>query len=78
MFRKEFPKEDMREVARYKWIEAKNDPTTQSFGDFLNDVQKLAKQTYGDEADKCIKMFLFGRKTISQHSIGTNNGQQRR
>ena len=61
LFGNEFAKEDMREVARYKWNEAKYDPTTQTFGDFLKDLKKIAKQAYGDEADKCIKMFLFGK-----------------
>ena len=54
----------MREVARYKWNEAKYDPTTQTFGDFLKNLKKIAKQAYGDEADKCIKMFLFGKLPI--------------
>ena len=54
----------MREVARYKWNEAKYDPTTQNFGDFLKDLKKIAKQAYGDEADKCIKMFLFGKLPV--------------
>ena len=64
LLRKEFAKEDMREVARYKWNEAKYDPTTQTFGDFLKNLEKIAKQAYGDEADKCIKMFLFGKLPI--------------
>ena len=64
LFRKEFAKEDMREVARYKWNEAKYDPTTQTFGDFLKNLKKIAKQAYGHEADKCIKMFLFGKLPI--------------
>ena len=64
LFRKEFAKEDMREVARYKWNEAKYDPTTQSFEDFLKDLKKIAKQAYGDEADKCIKMYLFGKLPV--------------
>ena len=64
LFRKEFAKEDMREVARYKWNEAKYDPTTQTFGDFLKNLKKIAKQAYGDKADKCIKMFLFGKLPV--------------
>ena len=64
IFRKEFAKEDMREVARYKWNEDKYDPTTQTFGDFLKDLKKIDKQAYGDEADKCIKMFLFGKLPV--------------
>ena len=61
LFREEFAKEDMREVARYNWNEAKYDPTTQTFGDFLKDLKKIAKQANGDEAEKCKKMFLFGK-----------------
>ena len=64
LFRKEFAKEDMGEVARYEWNEAKYDPTTQTFGDFLKDLKKIAKQACGDEADKCIKMFLFGKLPV--------------
>ena len=64
LFRKEFAKEDMREVARYKWNEAKYDPTTQTFGDFLKNLKKIANQAYGDETDKRIKMFLFGKLPI--------------
>ena len=64
LFRKEFAKQDSREVARYKWNEAKYDPTTQTFGDFLKDLKKIAKQAYGDEADECIKMFLFGKLPV--------------
>ena len=54
----------MREVARYKWNEGRYDPTTQKFGDFQKDLKKIAKQAYGDEADKCIKMFLFGKVPV--------------
>ena len=64
LFRKEFAKEDMREVARYKWNEAKYDPTTQTFGDFLKDLKKIAKHAYSDDAVKCIKMFLFGKLPV--------------
>ena len=54
----------MREVVGYKWNEAKYDPTTQTFGDFLKNLKKIAEQAYGNEADKCIKMFLFGKLPI--------------
>ena len=55
----------MRETVRYKWNEAKYIPTTQSFGDFLKDLKKLAKQAHGDEADKSIKLFLFGKLSVN-------------
>ena len=64
LFRKEFAKEDLKEVARYKWDQARYDPTTETFSDFLKNLKKTAKQTFGDEADKIIKMFLFGKLPV--------------
>ena len=64
LFRKEFAKEDLKEVARYKWDEARYDPTTETFGDFLESLKKTAKQAFGNEADKDIKMFLFGKLPV--------------
>ena len=66
----------MREVARYKWNEAKYDPTTQTLGEFLKDLKKIAKQANGNEADKCIRMFLF--KAANKYTARTDDGQQRR
>ena len=48
-------------MARYKWDQARYDPTTETFSDFLKNLKKTAKQAFGDEADKIIKMFLFGK-----------------
>ena len=64
LFRKEFAKEDLKEVARYKWDQARYDPTTETFGDFLKSLKKTAKQAFGIEADKVIKMFLFGKLPV--------------
>ena len=64
LFRKEFAKEDLKEVARYKWDQARYDPTTKTFSDFLKNLKKIAKQAFGDEADKIIKMFLFGKLPV--------------
>ena len=64
LFRKEFAKEDLKEVARYKWDQARYDPTTETFSNFLKNLKKTAKQAFGDEADKIIKMFLFGKLPV--------------
>ena len=64
LFRKEFAKECFKEVARYKWDQARYDPTTETFGDFLKSLKKTAKQVSGNEADKVIKMFLFGKLPV--------------
>ena len=63
-FRKEFAKDDLKEVARYRWNEAKYDPATESFSDFVKNLKKIAKQAFGTEADKCIQMFLFGKLPV--------------
>ena len=63
LFRKEFAKEDLK-VDRYKWDQARYDPTTETFSDFLKNLKKTAKQAFGDEADKIIKMFLFGKLPV--------------
>ena len=64
LFRKEFAKEDLKEVARYKWDQARYDPTTETLSDVLKNLKKTAKQAFGDEADKIIKMFLFGKLPV--------------
>ena len=64
LFRKEFAKEDLKEMARYKWDQARYGPTTETFSDFLKNLKKTAKQALGDEADKIIKMFLFGNLPV--------------
>ena len=64
LFRKEFAKEDLKEVARYKWDQARYDPTTETFGDFPKNLKKTAKQAFGNEADRIIKMFLFGKLPV--------------
>ena len=64
LFRNEFAKEDLKEVARYKWDQARYDPTTETFGYFLKNLKKTAKQAFGNEADRVIKMFLFGKLPV--------------
>ena len=64
MFQKEFAKEDLKEKARYNWGQARYDPTTETFGDFLKSLKKTAKQAFGNEADKVIKTFLFDKLPV--------------
>ena len=64
LFRKEFAKEDLQKVARYKWDQARYDPTTETFGDYLKSLKKTAKQAFGNEADNVIKMFLIGKLPV--------------
>ena len=77
LFRKEFAKEDLKEVARYKWDQARYDPTTETFGDFLKRLKKTAKQAFGNEADRVIKMFLFGKLPVDiQQELTMTNKEE--
>ena len=77
LFRKEFAKEDLKEVARYKWDQARYDPTTETFGDFLKRLKKTAKQVFGNEADNVIKMFLFGKLPVEiQQELTMSNKEE--
>ena len=50
-FNKEYAKEDLEEVSKYKLDQMRYDPTKESFADFLSRYKKLAIQAYGDEAN---------------------------
>ena len=64
LFRKEFAKEGLNEVARYKWDQARYDPTTETFSYCLKSLKKTAKQVFRNEADNVIKMLLFGKLPV--------------
>ena len=42
-------------------------PPQKPFGDFFKSLKKTAKQAFGDEADKVIKTFLFGKAPVEIH-----------
>ena len=63
LFRKEFAK-DLKVVGRYKWDQARYDPTSETISDFVKNLKKSAKQDFGTEADKVIKTFLFGELPV--------------
>ena len=46
-FKKEYAKEDLKEVAKYKFDQMRYDPSTQTFNDFLNKFKNVAKQAFG-------------------------------
>ena len=51
-FPKQFTKDDLKEVARYKSDQAKNDPTTETFSHFLERLKVIAKQILKYRATK--------------------------
>ena len=63
-FSKEYAKEDLKEVSKYKFDQMRYDPTTESFADFLTKFKKLAKQAFGDKANDIAETFLFAKLPI--------------
>ena len=61
----------MKEEARYKENETKYDPANETFGDFLKNLKKTAKQVFGDKEER---HFLVWQETYKD-STGTNNGK---
>ena len=72
-FRKELTKDDLEEVVRYKWDQAKYDPTLETFSDFLKRQKVIRKQTFLDNAVKFIQAFLFGKLLINIQQDLKNN-----
>ena len=71
LLRKKFAKKYLNEVVRYKLDQRRHDHTPKTFGDFLKSLKKTAKQAFGTEADKVIKMFLFGKFPVEIHQVLT-------
>ena len=72
--RKEFITDDLKEDARYKWDQAKYDPTAGNFFDLLERLKFTAKQVYQDNAAKFIQTILFETLPISiQQDIKNHN-----
>ena len=63
-FSKEYAKEDLKEVSKYKFDQMRYDPTTESFADFLTKFKKLAKQAYGEKANDIAETFSFAKLPI--------------
>ena len=51
-------------MANYNLDQARYDSITETFGGFLKRLKKNAKQAFGDEADKVIKLSLFGNVPV--------------
>ena len=64
-FKKDFTKDDLKEVASYKWDQAKYDPTVETSSDFLKRFKVIAKAAFQDNAANFIQIFLFKKLPIS-------------
>ena len=67
-FKKEYAKEDVKEVAKYKFDQMRYDPTAETFNDFLNKFKKVAKQAFGDKSSDITVTFLFAKLPVQMQN----------
>ena len=67
-FKKEYAKEDLKEVAKYKFDQMRYDPTAETFNDFLNKFKKVAKQAFGDKSSDITETFLFAKLPVQMQN----------
>ena len=63
-FKKEYAKEELSEVSKFKFDQLRYDPTTESFSKFLANYKKVAKEAYGEKAQGIVQTFLFAKLPI--------------
>ena len=67
-FKKEYAKEDLKEVAKYKFDQMRYDLSTETLNDFLNKFKKLAKQAFGDRSSDITETFLFAKLPVHKQN----------
>ena len=67
-FKKEYRKEDLKEVAKYQFDQMRYDPTAETFNDFLNKYKEVAKQAFGDKSSNITKTFLFAKLPVQMQN----------
>ena len=67
-FKKEYAKEDLKEVAKYKFDQMRSDSTAETFNDFLNKYKKVAKQAFGDKSSDITETFLFAKLPVQKQN----------
>ena len=67
-FKKEYAKEDLKEVAKNKFDQMRYDPSAETFNDFLNKFKKVAKQAFGDKSSDLTETFLFTKLPVQMQN----------
>ena len=67
-FKKEYAKEDLKEVAKYKFDQMRYDPSVETFNGFLNKFKKVAKQPFGDRSSDITATFLFAKLPVQMQN----------
>ena len=78
-FRKKLTKNDLKEVVRYKWDQARHDPTAGTSSELHKWLKIIAKQVLEDNAGQYIQTFFFDKLPISiqQESMNSNKEDAR-
>ena len=63
-FKKEYAKEELSEVSKFKFDQLRYDPAPESFSTFLANYKKIAKQAYGEKTQEIVQTFLFAKLPI--------------
>ena len=72
---KEFEKDNVKEVARYKWDQPKYDPNAETFSDILERLQVITKQAFQENAGQYIQLYsLESRQQQSSRNSWTKQG----
>ena len=81
-FRRKYVKPQSRATARMKWQKLVFDPRQQKFNDFLDEMHKLAKEAYGEDAQRTIEQSIYAklptnlRKTVNQAQLEDGTYEQ--
>ena len=67
-FKEEYAKEDLKEVAKYKFDQMRYDPSAENFNDFLNKLKKVAKQAFGEKSSDITETFLFAKLPVQMQN----------
>ena len=77
-FKKEYAKEDLKEVVNDKFDQMRYDSTTETFNDFLNENKKVVKQAFDDRSADITQTFLFAKLPVHMLNELAIAGETRR
>ena len=61
VFNKEYAKEDLEKMSKYKFDQMRYDPISEWFTEFLTKFKKTAKQAYGEKVSEIAETFMFDK-----------------
>ena len=81
MFRKKYVKPQSMATAKHKFQQLVFNPVNQKLIDFLDELQKLAKDAFGDAAQAIIDQFIYAKmpphlKSINQAHLENGRYEQ--